>query len=136
MKVNRSEFIINHSSTETKYFTKKGYETFLDDENTPRIDTDCERVFAKAIKNKPSKNFADRNRVGFSYYIKSTPNKILYNPLENFSIDPKVARSFVNKICKSELMFLEVSESVFNMYLNFLRTENSQWLTKAQREIK
>lgn len=136
MKINSADFIVNHSSSETKYYTKKGYETFVDEDDSPRLTTDCERVFAKSVKNKPSKNFSDRNRLATSYYIKSTPNKILYNPLDNFSIDPKVARSFVNKVCKSELMFLEVSESIFNMYLNFLKTENSKWLTKAQREIK
>ena len=79
---------------------------------------------------------ADKNRVGYSYYIKSTPNKILFNPTDLHTIEPKLAKSFLNKTCKSELMFLEVSESIFNMYLNFLKTENSQWLVKAQREIK
>ncbi len=136
MRVNSSDFIISHSSEETKYYTKKGYETFLDDNSDPRLKIDCDKVYAKATKNKPSKNFTDKARVGFSYYIKSTPDKTLYNPLETHSIDPKVKKSFINKICKTELMFLEVSESVFNMYLNFLKTENSQWLIKAQREIK
>lgn len=136
MRVNSSEFIINHSSSETKYYTKKGYETFLDDDGDPRLENDSDKVYAKAVKNKPSKNFADKHRVGFSYYIKSTPDKNLYNPTETYSIDPKVKKSFVNKICKSELKFLEVSESVFNMYINFLKTENNQWLIKAQREIK
>jgi len=136
MKVNNSDFIVNHSSEVIKYYTKKGYESFVDDDGDPRLDKDSEKVFAKVVKDKPSKNFADKKRVGFSYYIKSTPNKTLYNPTENYSIDPKVKKSFVNKVCKSELKFLEVSESVFNMYLNFLKTENSQWLVKAQREIK
>jgi hypothetical protein len=136
MKVNNSDFIVNHSSEVIKYYTKKGYESFVDDDGDPRLDKDSDKVFAKVVKDKPSKNFADKKRVGFSYYIKSTPNKTLYNPTENYSIDPKVKKSFVNKVCKSELKFLEVSESVFNMYLNFLKTENSQWLVKAQREIK
>lgn len=136
MKVNSSDFIINHSLAETKYYTKKGYENYLDDDGNPRLDKDCDKVYAKVVKNKPSKNFTDKNRVGYSYYIKSTPDKILYNPTETYSIDPKVKKSFVNKICKNELQFLEVNESVFNMYLNFLKTENSQWLIKAQRAIK
>lgn len=136
MRINNSDFIINHSLAETKYYTKKGYENYLDDNGDPRLNEDCDKVYAKVVKDKPSKNFTDKKRVGFSYYIKSTPDKILYNPTENYSIDPKVKKSFVNKICKSELKFLEVSESVFNMYINFLKTENNQWLIKAQREIK
>lgn len=136
MKVNSSDFIINHSLAETKYYTKKGYENYLDDDGDPRLEKDCDKVYAKAVKNKPSKNFTDKNRVGYSYYIKSTPDKTIYNPTETYSIDPKIKKSFVNKICKNELQFLEVNESVFNMYLNFLKTENSQWLIKAQRAIK
>lgn len=136
MRVNSSDFIINHSLSETKYYTKKGYENYLDDDGDPRLEKDCDKVYAKAVKDKPSKNFTDKNRVGYSYYIKSTPDKTLYNPTETYSIDPKIKKSFVNKICKNELQFLEVNESVFNMYLNFLKTENSQWLIKAQRTIK
>lgn len=136
MKINSSEFIIDHSSSETKYYTKKGCENFSDDSGNPRLDKDCDKVYAKATKDKLSKNFTDKSRIGFSYYVKSTPEKVLYNPLETYSIDPKIKKSFVNKICKVELKFLEVSESVFNMYVNFLKTENTKWLTKAQREIK
>lgn len=136
MRVNNSEFIIDHSSSEIKYYTKKGYETFLDENGNPRLDKDSDKVYAKITKDKLSKSFTDKTRVGFSYYIKSTPDKILYNPLETYSIDPKIKKSFINKICKVELKFLEVSESVFNMYINFLKTENTKWLTKAQREIK
>ena len=136
MRVNSSDFIIDHSLAETKYYTNKGSESYLDEDGNSRLKIDNDKVYAKAVKNKPSKNFTDKTRVGYSYYVKTTPNKVLYNPMESYSIDPKIQKSFINKICKSELMFLEVSESIFNMYLNFLKTENTQWLTKAQRVIK
>lgn len=140
MRVDASQFSIQHNPSaggeESKFYTRKNDAVFTDDNNYPRLSVDSDKVYAKAIKDKPSKNFTDKNRVGYSYYIKSAPNKILFNPLDLHTIEPKVAKSFINKICKTELMFLEVSESVFNMYLNFLKTENTQWLSKAQREIK
>lgn len=140
MRVNVSEFSVQHNSSQgngdPKFYTRKIDADYTDDNDYPRSSIDSDKVYAKAIKDKPSKNFTDKNRVGYSYYIKSAPNKILFNPLDLYTIEPKVAKSFLNKICKTELMFLEVSESVFNMYLNFLKTENTQWLTKAQREIK
>lgn len=140
MKVDSSQFHIQHNapqdSGDSKLYTKKTDAEFTDDSNYPRLSVDSDKVYAKAVRDKPSKNFRDKNRVGYSYYIKSAPNKILFNPIELHTIEPKLAKSFLNKICKTELMFLEVSESVFNMYLNFLKTENTQWLVKAQREIK
>ena len=140
MKVDSSQFHIQHNAPQDgadyKLYTQKSESSFTDDSNYPRLSTDSDKVYAKAVRDKQSKNFTDKNRVGYSYYIKSTPNKILFNPTDLHTIEPKLAKSFLNKTCKSELMFLEVSESIFNMYLNFLKTENSQWLVKAQREIK
>jgi len=138
MKVNSQDFKITHTNTssETKLYTKRDFANFFDEEDNPRTSIDSDKVYAKAVKNKLSKNFADKNRVGYSYYVKAQPNKTLYNPMELYTIEPQLSKSFLNKICKSELMFLEVSESVFSKYLNFLKTSNHQWLTEAQREVK
>ena len=135
MRINASDFI-NNKEPETKLYTKKGQESYIDEESNYRLSVENNHVYAKAIKNKSPKSFADREKVRFSYHIKSQPNKILYNPLDLYSIEPKISKSFINKICKNELMFIEVTESVFNKYLSFLRTENVQWLKEAQREIR
>jgi hypothetical protein len=136
MKVDTDEFRVAHSNHETRLYTKKDFANFFDEENNPRTSIENDQVYAKAIKNKLSKNFADKGRVGYSYYVKAQPNKVLYDPTQLHTIEPQLGRSFLNKICKSELMFLEVSESVFSKYLSFLKTSNHQWLTEAQREVK
>jgi hypothetical protein len=41
----------------------------------------------------------------------------------------------LDKVCKSTNGYKEVTESIFNMYLSYLRTQNPQWYNKAQREL-
>jgi hypothetical protein len=131
------EFKVKQDSTVFNYYTKIGYEDYLDDNGNPRLQTESNRVFAKSIKDKLSKNFTN-SQSGYSYYVKTDPNKNLFDPVERHSIDKNsnTAKSFINKICKTELKYTEVSESVFTKYLNFLKTENLQWLNQAQREIR
>jgi len=138
MKINTNNFKMSDNKYETKLYTLPTFATFTDEDDNPRLSIDNDKVFAKAVKNKLSKNFNEPNRVGFSYYIKAQPNRILYNPQEFYSIDSsnKSTFSFINKICKNELVFQEVPESVFNKYINYLRTSNTKWLTDAQREVK
>lgn len=131
------EFRIKQDATEFNYYTKIGFEDYLDDNGNPRLKVESNRVFAKSVKDKLSKNFTN-SKSGYSYYVKTDPNKNLFDPVERHSIDQNsnTSKSFINRICKSELKYTEVSESVFLKYLSFLKTENLQWLTQAQREIK
>jgi hypothetical protein len=130
------EFIIKQEKPVEKLYTKRGLEEFLDEEDYPRLIEFSDNVFAKAIQDKPSKNFVGKNHKQFSYYIKTDPNKKIYNPIDRYSIEPKVAKSFINSVCKSQLMFTEVSPSIFTKYINFLKTENIKLLQEIQREIK
>lgn len=132
-----NQFIVKPENSETNLYTKIGFEDYIDDVGNPRLKTENNRVFAKSVKDKLSKNFNSSN-VGYSYYVKTDPNRNLFDPIERHSIskNTNTAKSFINKICKTELKYTEVSESVFTKYLNFLKTENLQWLTQAQREIK
>lgn len=136
MRINKSEFVISQSNVESKYYTKKGYEDYLDENDFPRLKVESSQTFAKAVKEKPNKKFNIAKNLSYSFYIKADPNKNLYNPIELHSIEPKIKSSFINKICKSELVFIQVPESVFNKYLNFLKTESTKWLSEAQREIR
>jgi len=136
MALNPTDFTLNHSVAETKYYTRIGDQDYLDDDGNPRVYVDNNLVYAKAVKDKRSKHFNGPENMAYSYYVKTDPNKNLYDPTNLHSIEPKIKKSFLNKVCKSELVFSQVSESVFNKYLNFLKTENSQWLTTAQRELK
>lgn len=137
MKIDRNQFVINKTvaGEETLYFTNKGNENFLDENNNPRLDKDGPTVYAKAIKNKKSKQITKDIPIGYSYFIKTEPNKKIYDPTFLHSVEPKVKKSFLNKTCKNELIFTEVTKSVFDQYISFLRTGNTLWLNKAQREI-
>lgn len=137
MKINQAEFNTNTSTNipESKYYTRAGLETFLDEESFPRLSEEGNKVYAKAIRNKPSKHFSSSAQLSYSYYIMSEPNKKLFNPIDYHSVQPKISKSFINKVCKSMLLFTEVSEATFNKYLNFLKTENIQWLINAQRDL-
>lgn len=137
MKINRNQFVVDKpvAGEETLYFTSRGNETFLDDMDNPRLEKDGPTVFAKAIKDKKSRQLTKDAPIGFSYYIKTEPNKKIYDPTVLHSVESKVQKSFINKTCKSELVFTEVTQSVFDQYVSFLRTGNVLWLNKAQREI-
>lgn len=136
MKIDMSEFITKTVEPEQKLYTKKGEESFVDEDNNFRSSTESAQVYAKAVRKRLSKNFAGNKNLAYAFYIKSDPSRNLFNPMDLHSIEPKMKKSFINKVCKTELVFIEVTESIFNKYLTFLRTENIKWLQDAQREIK
>jgi hypothetical protein len=136
MKIDISEFITKTDEPEQKLYTKKGEESFVDEDKNFRSSTESAQVYAKAIRKRLSKNFAGNKNLAYAFYIKSDPSRNLFNPMDLHTIEPKVKKSFINKVCKTELVFIEVTESIFNKYLTFLRTENIKWLQDAQREIK
>ena len=137
MRIDKNQFIVTKSSPgeDVMYFTSKGFETYLDDKENPRLEKDGPTVYAKAIKDKKSKHFTKDQPIGYSYYIKTDPNKKIYDPTVLQTIEPKIKKSFLNKVCKSDLVFTPVTQSIFDQYVNFLRTGNRLSLNQAQREI-
>jgi hypothetical protein len=135
MRVDTEDFKIKQNQEQNKFYTLLGQESFCDDEGFPRLQDENDQTFAKAIKNKVAKTFGSNNLL-YRYYIKTDPNKNIFNPIETYSIKTKEKSSFVNKICKIEAVFSEVTESVFNQYIKFLKTSNTKWLNSAQRELK
>jgi len=135
MKVDRSQFLTKEYNSEEKLYTLIGNENYLDDQGFPRSSVDADTVFAKAVKNKLNKKF--NSDIQYRFYIKTDPNKNIHNPIKIYSsLKDKSNRSFLNKVCKSEVVFTEVTQSIFNQYINFLKTQNTQWLESAQRELK
>lgn len=115
------------------YYTTGQYQEFIDDNDNYHRKIDDSKVFAKSVKRGYSTDIKESSPLYNKYYIKVYPNKKLYDPFPLYSIgDTK--NSFVDKICKSENLYKEVTESVFNMYLNYLKSESVQWFNKAQRE--
>jgi hypothetical protein len=135
MRVDTEDFRVKQDHEKNKFYTSFGHESFLDDEGFPRSESENDQTFAKAIKSKVAKAFGSNN-LSYRYYIKTDPNKNIINPTETYSIKTKEKSSFINKTCKIEVVFSEVTESIFNQYINFLKTSNTKWLTSAQRELK
>lgn len=120
---------------ESKYYTIKEYQDFQDDDGYPRSNNENENTFAKAVRDRPSKHLNSTNNF-YSFYIKTDPNKKIFDPRRKYSIDPKIPKNFLNSVCKSNLLFTKVTPQIFNEYVNFLKTESNQWLVAAQRAIK
>lgn len=134
MRVNLSDFQLNKSEQSIKLYTVIGHETSIDEDGFPRLDIENDKVFAKAVKNKLSKKFISDNPT-YSFFVRTDPNHNMINPVEKYSIKNN-SSNFLNKVCKTESVFTEVTESVFNKYINFLKTSNIKWLNSAQRELK
>ena len=120
--------------SESKFYTTLQYQEFMDDNENSRVSIDSNKVFAKSLKTGYSKHMTNSEPKYNKYYVRVNAGKKLHDPFPKYSFGDNKG-SFVDKICKSENVYKEVTESVFNMYLNYLRTENPQWYTKAQREI-
>lgn len=130
---------IKDDTKESVYYTLIGNEDFLDEKGNPCRNTNDNSVYAKAIKNKLPKAFQsntfNNDSVGYSFYIKVLPNKTLYNPIQLYAVKGSKP-SFIDSVCKNTDKFIEVNQTIFDKYITFLRTKNTQWLTEAQREIK
>jgi hypothetical protein len=137
MKINIKDFDIQHKDNEmpdNKYYTLMGRQDFLDTDNNPCINEQSDIVYAKALLNKKPKHIAD-NKKYHSYYVMSNPKNELYNPVQIHS-SIKEKSKFVDKVCKTEWSFKEVDKSVFDTYIDFLRTKNLRLLQKANRSLK
>lgn len=134
MKVNISEFRVKTESAESKLYTLIGQEQYLDEDGYPRSQIENDNVMAKAIRNKPGKSMG--SSMQYRFYIKTDPNKKIYDPTEIYSLNDKNKGSFLNKICKTETIFSEVTENIFVRYIEFLKTKNHKLLSNAQRELK
>lgn len=119
---------------ESKYYTTLQYQEFVDDNDNSLTSTETNKVFAKAVKSGFSRDITQGGPTHYKYYVRVYPNKTPYDPFPKYSVSDNKS-SFVDKVCKSETSYREVTESIFQMYLSFLRTENSQWLNATKKEM-
>lgn len=134
MRVNIKDFQVKEAQATETFFTTSKYAEFFDDQKNALTETENPNTFAKRIKNKLARNM--KEDIKFSYFIKCNPNKELLNPFDTHStVKDKQPYSALNKVCKTESLFVEVAESIFNQYVSFLRTNNKNLLTSAQREL-
>lgn len=141
MRVDHTHFNISQQSNSTvdnapqRFYTNQEHSEFEDSQGFYRAEDDGDHVFAKAIRDKLSKNITNKN-LNYSYYIKASPNKVLHDARKLYALKDDPDHSYINNVCKSDHSFIQVTESIFNKYLNFLKTNNIQWLNQAQREVK
>lgn len=137
MRVNAADYKVStRDITEDKFYTVYGLESFIDDNGDPRTTQDSDKIYAKAIKSYSSKDIHNKN-LQYRYYILTDSNNNLYNPIEESSLLSITTKnqSYINKVCKNEQIFTEVTHSTFNQYVSFLRTKSKKFLVSAQREI-
>lgn len=106
-----------------EFYTLIGKHKFLDKDKNPRLENDCDSVFAKKIINESS----------YKYYIKVGTYGKIYNPIGLFS--EGTANKFLARAGKKAWEFKEVNSKIFDMYIKFLRTKNMAWLNNAEREM-
>lgn len=128
--------IVNNDMDLYKFYTFTGNEDFVDENGYPRTHKENAQVLAKACANKKSRQLTNKN-LYYRFYIKTTPLKVLYNPIEIHSVQDnnKHEYSHLHKTYKNEWVFTEVTESIFHKYIEFLKTKSLNWLKAAQKEI-
>lgn len=114
----------NIEKTDAEYFCMIGSEDYLDTNKRPRLNKDGKKVLAKKII-KPN--------TAAQYYIKISNQNKLFNPLTSGLEDKSY--SIVDNVCRPSDKFRSVNPTVFEIYLNFLSSQNILWLNKAEREV-
>lgn len=110
---------------ESQYYTIAGHQDYYDENNNPRLIVNNKKTLAKIT-------FTDKNKP--RYLIKVNTDGKFHNPL-NIVSKQKMVSNFLDRTCK-EPKFKSVSNIVFNMYLNFLKSKNLSWLYNADREAE
>lgn len=134
MKISSKDFIVKDKNLDSKYYTTFQYQEFTDEDEFYRLSKDGDKVFAKVIKGGLSRDMTNSNPAQYKYYVRGTNGKKLHDPFPKYSISDNKS-SFLDKVCKGDQQFIEVTKSVFEKYITFLKTESNQYLTSAQREI-
>lgn len=123
------------SIREQKYYCCSGIEDFIDKEGFPRVNQETNKnTVAKALCNKKPKHFND-NITHYRFYIKMSPNKEPYDPVEIHS-SFKDKSTFINQTCKNTWSFKEVDKFIFDQYLLYLKTKNQKYLKDIRRQLK
>ncbi len=106
-----------------EYYALFGKHSFIDNENNPRTNDEKSALAYKKILESDNPQ----------YYIKVGLYGKIFNPIGLYSEGK--ANKFMSKVGKNEFQFTRVNQKVFDMYVNFLRTKNTAWLSNAEREL-
>lgn len=122
----------NELNKEVEYFTIKGSQDFIDEEGYPRVKQDGNSVLAKKICYYDEKNNVVTAKT--RYQIKIGAYGRIYNPIGMYTEGR--ANKFSSKSGKEEWRMKEVNESIFSLYITFLKTKNVAHLTLAERGLQ
>lgn len=115
----------------SEYFTIRGSQDFLDDDQNPRLKSDGPTVLAKRISYYDG---SEMIKSKMRYQIKVGSYGRIYNPIGMYSEGH--SNKFSSKSGKEEWRMKEVNENIFNLYLSFLKTKNIAHLTLAERGLQ
>lgn len=140
MRIDHKQFVVNTQADET-FYTMIGHEDSIDENGNPIVhDGLSTKVFAKAINNRKPRelvrNDSPFGKSSYRFYIKVNPESQPFNPKKFHTVNDQNKLSFIDSKCKDGWFFKEVSQTVFDKYLLFLKTENLKWLKETQRELK
>jgi|LakMenE18May11ns_1017448.scaffolds.fasta_scaffold9924211_5 hypothetical protein len=114
-----------NDSLEETYYTLIGSEDKLDSENLPIRSKLDSKVYAKKIMR------ADQT---VKYLIRLDRNGKLFNPISFYGEEKN--NNFLDRVCRSNDKFKQVSQKTFNLYAEFLKSKNPAWLNNAERETE
>jgi len=120
-----SETLTDHTSITndtSAYYTMIGDHDYLDEAKNPLANNDNDKVVAKRLVGTKTR-----------YFVKSGPHGKLFNPIGLYSEGR--GNRFMAKSGKNLWAFKEVNNKVFDLYVSFLKTKNTAWLTNAEREM-
>lgn len=113
---------VSTNTDESAYYTMIGDHDFLDEAKNPLANVDNDKVVAKRLVG---------NKI--RYFVKAGPYGKLFNPIGLYSEGR--GNRFMAKSGKNLWSFKEVNNKVFDLYVSFLKTKNTAWLTNAEREM-
>lgn len=120
-------------SISVTYYTTPEYSQGQDSQGFSIRNQQDEYVFAKKILNSLGKSIVTDN-VGYNFFIRIDGNKV-FDPRKIFSI-PEHKTSYIDRVCKGDDNWAKVPQAAFEKYLNFLKTENDQWLKETMRDSR
>lgn len=115
----------SNQTEKCEMFTLDGLQDFYDANQTPRLNNEDDRVYAKKTI---------RIDGTIKYTIRTGLDKKLYNPIS--PIDKESNRAFLDRVSRSNDKFRAVNQKSFDWYIRFLTTKNTAWLHNAEREAE
>lgn len=125
-----TDYIYQIQKTESAplYYSHTSDQEYLDENGFPRVSKDNEKVLAKAVPNQFKKHITNGNQTSYKYYI-------LFQTNNMYGYEAKIkTNQHIDRICKANTHFKEVNIHIFKKYLEYLKTQNTQWLKEAQRD--